>query len=97
MPEVAQPARGVSILRRRACARGPESTVRRTLIALGLLCVLAGAWIGFGHLHYTRTQTAASLGPLTLKTRTQEPVPVALGYGLIALGVVLAGFGATRR
>ena len=32
-----------------------------------------------------------------LQDRTQEPVPVALGYGLIALGVVLAGFGAARR
>ena len=71
--------------------------MRRILIAIGLLCVLVGAWIGFGHLHYTRMQTAASLGPLTLKTRTQEPVPVALGYGLIALGLVLAGFGAARR
>ncbi|MHB8569464.1 MAG: hypothetical protein ACYC97_04605, partial [Metallibacterium sp.] len=58
---------------------------------------LGGLWIGFGHGHYDRTRTAASVGPLTLKTTSEQSIPAPIGYGLIAIGVVLIGVGALRR
>jgi len=70
--------------------------MRTTLIVIGLLLALGGLWIGFGHGHYERTHTA-SVGPLTLKTTSEQSIPAPIGYGLIAIGVALIGVGALRR
>ncbi|MCK9366658.1 MAG: hypothetical protein M0P72_05870 [Metallibacterium scheffleri] len=71
--------------------------MRATLIVIGLLLALGGLWIGFGHGHYERTRTAASVGSLKLKATSEQSIPAPIGYGLLVIGVVLIGAGALRR
>ena len=71
-----------------------------TIKIIAIVLIIAGALaLGYGQFSYTKETHQAKIGPLELSIKEKETVnlPVWLGGGAIALGVVLLVAGGRRK
>ncbi|MDE2317040.1 MAG: hypothetical protein KGK06_11595 [Xanthomonadaceae bacterium] len=71
--------------------------MRFALIAVGLVLLVAGVWVVFGHGSYQATDTLLQLGSAKLTATHDKPFPQWLGIAAIAVGALLALAGFLRK
>jgi hypothetical protein len=64
--------------------------MHRIVLVIGIVCLLAGALFATGAVSLPNEQTLVSVGEASLSVETREQAPPALGFGLLALGALLA-------
>ncbi len=70
--------------------------MRIALMVIGLILLVAGVWVAFGHGAYNTDETIAQLGQHAFKVTHEKSIPTWLGYAGIAVGAVLALAGLLR-
>ncbi len=71
--------------------------MRKTLLIVGLLLVVAGGVIASGRISVTRDTDLVKLGPVELTAQKKEPLPVNLGWVLLGIGGISLVAGAVTR
>ncbi|MEW9625519.1 hypothetical protein [Rhodanobacter geophilus] len=64
--------------------------MRLALIVIGLVLLVAGLWVVFGHGGYQQTDTLVQLGPAKLTATHDKAFPQWLGIAGIVVGALLA-------
>lgn len=64
--------------------------MRIVLILVGLILLVAGIWVVFGHGSYQTTDTLVQLGSAKLAATHEQPYPLWLGIAGIVVGALLA-------
>lgn len=64
--------------------------MRAILLIVGLVLLVGGLWVVFGHGSYTETDTVFQLGSAKLTATHDKAVPQWLGISGIAVGALLA-------
>jgi hypothetical protein len=67
--------------------------MRAILIILGLVLLVGGLWVVFGHGSYSQTDTLVQLGSAKLTATHDKAIPQWAGIGGIIVGVLLAAAG----
>jgi hypothetical protein len=67
--------------------------MRALLIVLGLVLLVGGLWVVFGHGSYSQTDTLVQIGSAKLTATHDKAVPQWLGIGGIVIGALLAAGG----
>ena len=72
--------------------------MRALLLIVGILLLVGGLWVVFGHGSYTQTDTVFQLGSAKLTATHDKAVPQWLGISGIVVGalLVLGGFFSKR-
>ncbi|GAB2580860.1 hypothetical protein ISP15_06315 [Dyella jejuensis] len=63
--------------------------MRAILIVLGLVLLIGGLWVVFGHGSYTQTDTLLQVGSAKLTATHDKGIPQWLGIGGIVVGALL--------
>lgn len=71
--------------------------MRILLMVIGIVLLVAGIWVVYGHGSYTSNETIAQLGQHAFKVTQQKTIPVWVGYAGIAVGAVLTLGGLLRK
>lgn len=64
--------------------------MRAILLILGLVLLIGGLWVVFGHGSYTQTDTVLQVGSAKLTATHDKSVPQWLGISGIVVGALLA-------
>jgi hypothetical protein len=67
-----------------------ERTMRAILIILGLVLLVGGLWVVFGHGSYTQTDTLLQVGSAKLTAKHDKAIPEWMGISGIVVGALLA-------
>ena len=70
--------------------------MRIAMMVIGIVLLVAGIYLAFGHGTYPSTETLAQVGSHTLKVTQQKTFPIWAGYAGIAVGAVLVLAGLLR-
>ncbi len=70
--------------------------MRIALMVIGILLLVAGIYLAYGHGSYSSTQTLAQVGSHVLKVTEQKSFPRWIGYAGMAVGAVLVLAGLLR-
>lgn len=71
--------------------------MRFALIAIGLVLLVAGLWVVFGHGAYAQTDTLVQLGSAKLTATHEKAFPQWLGIAGIVAGALLTLGGFLRK
>jgi len=71
--------------------------MRFVVIVIGLVLLVAGVWVVFGHGGYQTTDTLFQLGSAKLTATHEKAFPQWLGIAAIAVGALLALGGFLRK
>jgi uncharacterized membrane protein YphA (DoxX/SURF4 family) len=71
--------------------------MRIALIVVGLVLLVAGLWVVFGHGSYQQTDTLVQIGSAKLTATQDKDIPKWLGFAGIVAGGLLAVGGFTRK
>ncbi|MHB1272913.1 MAG: hypothetical protein ACYCZD_09135 [Rhodanobacter sp.] len=71
--------------------------MRFALIVVGLVLLVAGLWVVFGHGSYQQTDTLVQIGSAKLTATQDKDIPKWLGIAGIVVGGLLAVGGFTRK
>lgn len=71
--------------------------MRILLMVIGLVLIVAGIWVVYGHGSYTSNETIAQLGQHAFKVTQQKGIPAWVGYAGMAVGAVLTLGGLLRK
>jgi uncharacterized membrane protein YphA (DoxX/SURF4 family) len=64
--------------------------MRALLLVVGIVLLIGGLWVVFGHGSYTQTDTVFQVGSAKLTATHDKAVPEWLGIGGIVVGALLA-------
>lgn len=64
--------------------------MRAILIMVGLVLLVGGLWVVFGHGSYSQTDTVFQLGSAKLTATHDKAIPSWVGIGGIVVGALLA-------
>ena len=64
--------------------------MRAILIILGLVLLVGGLWVVFGHGSYTQTDTLLQVGSAKLTAKHDKAIPEWMGISGIVVGTLLA-------
>jgi len=64
--------------------------MRAILIVLGLVLLVGGLWVVFGHGSYTQTDTLLQVGSAKLTAKHDKAIPEWMGISGIVVGALLA-------
>lgn len=67
-----------------------ERTMRALLLIVGLLLLVGGLWVVFGHGSYTQTDTVFQIGSAKLTATQDKAIPQWMGISGIVVGALLA-------
>jgi len=67
-----------------------ERTMRALLLIVGLVLLVGGLWVVFGHGSYTQTDTVFQIGSAKLTAKHDEAIPQWMGISGIVVGALLA-------
>jgi len=67
-----------------------ERTMRALLLVVGIVLLIGGLWVVFGHGSYTQTDTVFQVGSAKLTATHDKAVPQWLGISGIVVGALLA-------
>lgn len=71
--------------------------MRFALIVIGLVLLVAGIWVVFGHASYQTTDTLVQFGSAKLTATHERPYPQWLGIAGMVVGALLALGGIFRK
>jgi hypothetical protein len=71
--------------------------MRFALIVVGLVLLVAGLWVLFGHGSYQQTDTLVQFGSAKLTATHDKPFPQWLGIAGVVVGALLAIGGIARK
>jgi hypothetical protein len=71
--------------------------MRAILIILGIVLLVGGLWVVFGHGSYTQTDTVFQLGSAKLTATHDKTIPQWLGIAGIVVGALLALGGLLKK
>ena len=74
-----------------------ETSMRLVLIVVGLVLLVAGLWVVFGHGGYQQTDTLVQFGSAKLTATHDKAFPQWLGIAGIVVGALLAIGGFFRK
>ena len=66
-----------------------ERSMRAILIVIGIVLLVGGLWVVFGHGSFTQTDTVLQLGSAKLTATHDKAVPTWLGIAGIVVGALL--------
>lgn len=64
--------------------------MRAILLILGLVLLVGGLWVVFGHASYTQTDTLLQIGSAKFTATQDKAIPQWLGISGIVVGALLA-------
>ncbi|GLQ91852.1 hypothetical protein [Dyella acidisoli] len=64
--------------------------MRSILLILGLVLLVGGLWVVFGHASYTQTDTLLQIGSAKFTATQDKAIPQWLGISGIVVGALLA-------
>ncbi len=68
----------------------------RGMLIVGIVILLAGAFVLFRGFSFTKNTTVLDVGPLKASVSEKQAVPTWVGGAGVAIGLVLIGVGATK-
>lgn len=71
--------------------------MRFALIVVGLVLLVAGLWVVFGHASYQDTDTLLQIGSAKITATREKGVPQWIGIAGIVVGALLAVGGFMRK